>query len=122
MRGAALLTFVIAAEAAAPHKQQVTTSSTQLFVSELIRAANEVPELTREETVRLLQRAAATILDFREQLSPGNESATGMVNIEFELTVMAASIDLFSPEKISALLLEAAGVIKAARGAAAINA
>jgi hypothetical protein len=85
----------------------VTTSSTQLFVSELIRAANEVSKLTRDETVRLLQRAAATLRDYG-----------GHDHLVFELTVMAASIDFFSPQKVSAMLLEAAEVIKAARGTA----
>lgn len=91
--------------------------STQLFISGLIRAANEAPKLTREETVRLLQRAAATIRDYREQIahsgSPANDPGEG--DIVFELTIMAASIDLFPPEKVSTMLREAAAVIKAAR-------
>jgi hypothetical protein len=63
----------------------VTADSTQLFISELIGAANEVSNLTREETERLLQRAAATLRDFG-----------GHNQLVFELTVMAASVDLFS--------------------------
>jgi hypothetical protein len=89
------------------------SDSIQRFIPELIRAATEVSKLTRDETARLLQRAAAAIRDYREQIGPG--VAKGLSDIEFELTVMAASIDLFPPEKISAMLLEAAEVIKAAR-------
>ena len=93
------------------------TESTQNFISELIRGANETPKLTREEMVRLLQRAAATIRDYRERIaysdSPANDPGEG--DIVFELTVMAESIELFPPEKVSAMLLEAAKVIKAAR-------
>jgi hypothetical protein len=38
-----------------------------------------------------------------------------MTTSSSSLTVMAASIDLFSPEKVSAMLLEVAEMIKAAR-------
>lgn len=38
-------------------------------VSELIRAANEISKLSPSETDRLLQRAAATIRDYREQIA-----------------------------------------------------
>ena len=66
---------------------------------------------------RLLLCAAATIRDYREQIaysnSPANDPGEG--DIVFELTVMAASIDLFPPEKRSAMLLEAVEVIRAAR-------
>ena len=66
---------------------------------------------------RLLLCAAATIRDYREQIaysnSPANDPGEG--DIVFELTVMAESIDLFPPEKVSAMLREAAEVIKACR-------
>lgn len=41
------------------------TESTQLFISELIRAANEVDKLTKLEQANLLRRAAATVREYR---------------------------------------------------------
>lgn len=88
---------------------------TASFISELIRATNESSKLTPTETARLLHRAAATIRDYRQQVaysgSIANDPSQG--DIVFELTVVAASIDLFPPEKVSALLLEAVKIIKA---------
>lgn len=90
---------------------------TASFISELIRAANETSKLTLSETARLLQRAAATIRDYREQIaysdSIANDPSQG--DIVFELTIMAASIDLLPPEKVSAKILEAAAVMKACK-------
>lgn len=88
---------------------------TTSFISELIRAANESSKLTPAETARLLHRAAATIRDYRQQVAFSGSMANepGQGDIVFELTVMAASIGLFPPEKVSALLLEAVEIIKA---------
>jgi hypothetical protein len=87
-----------------------------LFIPELIRAVNEISRLTPTETARLLQRTAATIRDYQKQiacLSAANDP--GESDIVFELTIIATSIDLFRPEKVSAILLEAVEVIKASK-------
>ena len=93
------------------------TEVVSFFISELIRAANEISKMTPAETARLLQRAAASIQEYREQItssySPANDAGEG--DIVFELTVMATSIDLFAPEKVSEMLLEAAEEIKACK-------
>jgi hypothetical protein len=85
------------------------------FISELIRAANETSKLHPTETARLLHRAAATIREYRKQIIyiPANDPGEG--DIVFELTIMATSIDLFPPEKVSEMLVEATEVIKACK-------
>ncbi|MBA8910840.1 hypothetical protein [Aminobacter ciceronei] len=93
------------------------TEAVSFFISELIRAANEISKMTPAEAARLLQRAAASIREYRQQItssySPTNDA--GQVDIVFELTVMAASIQLFPPEKVSEMFLEAAEEIKACK-------
>lgn len=82
------------------------------FIVELVRAANEVDRLTENETSRLLQRAAATIRDYREIIDDP-AAANGFDNdIVFELNSMASAIDLFPKETISAMILEAAEIMK----------
>jgi acyl-CoA reductase-like NAD-dependent aldehyde dehydrogenase len=41
----------------------------QPFISELLRAANEVARLTNPERARLLRRAAVTIRDYRDEIN-----------------------------------------------------
>lgn len=87
------------------------------FVSELIRAANETDKLTKPERARLLERAAATLRDYRYQINysetPANDG--GPNDAAREWSEMARLIDLFTADEISAKLLDAAGTIKAAR-------
>lgn len=87
------------------------------FITELIRAANETDRLTKPERIRLLQRCAATIRDYRHQINysetPANDG--GPNDVAHEWSEMARLIDLFSAEEISKTLLEAAATIKAAR-------
>lgn len=87
------------------------------FVSKLIRPANEATKLTPYEISRLLQRTASAIQDYRDQIAcsgaPVNDH--GQDDIVFDLNAMAASVDLLPPEKISAMLLTAAQVIRACK-------
>jgi hypothetical protein len=95
----------------------VASDSDPAFISELARAANEIAKLTPTETTRLMQRAAASIRDYRDEIAfsgtPAND--TGQGDIVFELNAMASAVDLFSPDKVSAMLLEAGAVIKACK-------
>jgi hypothetical protein len=52
------------------------TDSGALFISELIRAANETDRLTKPERARLLQRAAATLREYRYQINYSETPAT----------------------------------------------
>ncbi|MCX8572984.1 hypothetical protein [Aminobacter sp. MET-1] len=90
---------------------------TSNFISDLLRAANEISKLTRPEMARLLLRAANTIRDYREQiaLSGGATHDLSQDDIVFELNAMASAIDIFPAEKVSAMLLEAVQVMKACK-------
>ena len=93
-------------------------SSTVAFIAELIRAANEVENLTQPERARLLERAGATIRDYQDQINysetPANDRG-GPDDIVYCLGEMARLIDLFSARAVSETLLEAVETIKAAR-------
>ena len=82
------------------------------FIVELVRAANEVDRLTENETSRLLQRAAATIRDYRELIDDPVAPNGSDNDIVFELNSMASAVDLFPKEAISAMILEAAEIMK----------
>ena len=87
------------------------------FISELIRAANEIDGLTQAERARLLQRAAATIRNYRDRIdyseTPANDS--GSREIVYELNEMARLISLFSSVDVSAAMRDAAETIRAGR-------
>lgn len=93
------------------------TDTGAAFVSELIRAANETSRLTKPERARLLQRAAATLRDYRYQINysetPANDG--GPDDAAHDWSEMARLIDLFSAEEVSTALLDAVETIKAAR-------
>lgn len=80
------------------------------FVSELIRAANEVDRLSQAERGRLLDRAYTTIRDGRDQVGMAQDSLDRDPAIDF--LTMSMSIPMFSNEEIKAALLEAAEVIR----------
>jgi len=91
------------------------SESVQPFISELIRAANEIDKLTKPEQARLLRRAACTIRDYRELInrceSPENDRGQG--DIVHMFNVMAETIEFARPAAVAAALLEAVGTIKA---------
>ena len=93
---------------------------TSAFISELIRAANEVGRLTKPERAGLLQRAAATIRDYRDQINysdtPANDRG-GPDDIVYCLNEMARLIESFSTQEVAETLMEAVEVIKAAKAA-----
>jgi hypothetical protein len=79
------------------------------FVSELVRATNNVDGLSRPEQVRLLRRAAATIRELRGQTGAEPPAEGDMVA---DLTAMADTIDLHGPKEVAAILQDAAAAIK----------
>lgn len=93
------------------------TDSTSAFISELIRAANEVPRLSMMERGRLLSRAAATIRDYREQIAfsetPANDSGPG--EVAFDLAAMGRTPDVFTAKEVSAAMLHGADTIRTLR-------
>lgn len=87
------------------------------FISELLRAANEVDRLTVLERARLLRLAASTIKAYRDQIdhsgTPANDTGPG--DVVFDLESVAGIVEIFPADKISAAILEAVECIKAGR-------
>ena len=87
-------------------------SSTTDFISELVRAANEVEKLHGEEARRLLNRAITIIRDMRETIDiPGGHTAADAV-IDLQTTAVALGLGNRSPDQVKAALLDAAGIIR----------
>ena len=82
------------------------------FISELVRAANEVDRLSKPERAGLLHRAATTIRDYRAQVG-GRPQTDG--DIVDDLRSMAETIDLHGPKEVAAMMLDAVAAIKAGR-------
>lgn len=80
------------------------------FISELVRAANEIGRLDNFQRRRLLDRAVTTIRDGREQVCiPASKNTADAV---IDLQTIAASIDRRSDEQVKAALLDAADMIR----------
>ena len=87
-------------------------SSTNEFISELVRAANEVEKLHGEEARQLLNRAITTIRDMRETIGiPGGHTSADVV-IDLQTTAVALGLGNRSPDHIKAALLDAAAIIR----------
>lgn len=90
-------------------------NSTQRFISELIRAANEIDKLTKLERANLLRQGAGMIRDIREQINfsetPANETGPG--DIVFDLNEMARTIVSISDADVAEAFLDIVETIKA---------
>jgi hypothetical protein len=85
---------------------------TNEFISELVRAANEVEKIDGGDARRLLNRAITTIRDMRETIGiPGGHTAADAV-IDLQTTAVALGLGNRSPDQIKAALLDAAGIIR----------
>jgi hypothetical protein len=87
-------------------------SSTTDFIAELVRAGNDVDKLQPKEIRRLLDRAATTIQDLREQIhrwpSPNVRDAVSGL----EGAAVAAGSGNSADEDAKAALLDAATMIR----------
>jgi hypothetical protein len=80
------------------------------FVSELVRAANEVDRQATREIENLLFRAITTIRDLRDVIGiPVNGTEHDAV---IRLTDLASAVEEASPQEIRDGLLEAADMIR----------
>ncbi|MDX0438888.1 hypothetical protein GOD90_27175 [Sinorhizobium medicae] len=85
-------------------------SLTTAFISELIRAANEVERLTPYEISRLLDRSVDTIRDMRRQTGiAGSHRARDVV---IDLQVASARARGLSAAETRGVLLDAADIIR----------
>lgn len=95
-----------------------------LFISELLRAANQTDKLTRLECARLLQQAATALRDYRDQINYRQTPSANVsepIDVAHEWSEMARLIKLFSAEEVSKSLLHAVACIKAARVLAEVS-
>jgi hypothetical protein len=85
------------------------------FISELIRAANEIGSLEREEQSRLLQRSARTIQELREAIAiteaPLNDAGAG--DIVHDLIELSERVHELAADEVALALLDAAADIRA---------
>ncbi len=88
----------------------VDSSSTPAFVSELVRAANEVERLGVPEYQNLLYRAITTVNDLREQVGiPGSGTAHDAI-VDLEET--ADSVASLGVAERASALLDAADMVR----------
>jgi hypothetical protein len=87
-------------------------SSTNDFIAELVRAANEVEKLSEFERQRLLARAVTAIRDMRETI--GIPSALVHADKIIDLQVMVAAIgaEAKTSEEVRAAILASAAMIR----------
>lgn len=77
------------------------------FISELVRAANQVDHLTAIEKRRLLERAVVTILEMRDEVGiPPSRAARDAV---IDLQTTAAEMERRTDEHVRAALLTREG-------------
>lgn len=92
-------------------------TSTAAFISDLVRAANEIETLTGSKRARLLKLAASAIRDYRDQIdcseAPANDTGPG--DIIDDLKEVARNIKRIPPAEVADLMLDAAETIKAAQ-------
>lgn len=81
------------------------------FISELVRAANEIARLSEFERARLLDRAYTIIRDLRHRTrtGPTDFNRDPLVNI----MTMSLSVVMFSNDEVKRELLSAAAMIRA---------
>ena len=92
-------------------------TSTAAFISDLVRAANEIETLTGPKRARLLKLAASAIRDYRDQIDYPEMpvSDTGPGDIVHDLKEVARNIKRIPPAEVADLMIDAVGTIKAAQ-------
>lgn len=86
-------------------------SRTTDFIAELVRAANQVDKLAKDERRRLFERAVTTICDMRQSICPSAHDELDNV-VDLQLKVAAIGIQATSAENVSAALLSTANMIR----------
>lgn len=82
------------------------------FVSELVRAANEVDLLTDREKRRLLERSVTAIRDMREAIGIPPTKTIGDAVIDLQATEFRIMRGTATAEEVRTALLDAAGMIR----------
>jgi hypothetical protein len=87
-------------------------SSTNDFIAELIRAANQIDKLTALEKNRLLDRAATVVREMREQIGIPITRTGGDAVTEIQVVAAAVPFGRRTNEEVKAVLLNAAAMIR----------
>lgn len=87
-------------------------SSTNDFIAELVRAANQVGKIGCNEQRRLLERAVTTIRNMRESI--GIPQSARCHDFLADLKILAVQVDAVpvSTDEVREALLKAAGMIR----------
>ncbi len=88
-------------------------SLTTAFISELVWAANQADHLTSFEKHRLLERAAVTIREMREQV--GISASKTEPDPVIDLQTTAVRIEMHDGDDVRSALLNAANMIRTLR-------
>lgn len=83
------------------------------FISELIRAARDVDQLTAYQRAQLLSRAAEAIWDNRELLDFSAAPSDRPGNVVYDLERIAERIHQYHRDQVQAALLDATEALKA---------
>lgn len=87
-------------------------SSTTDFISELVRAANEVEKLTASEKNRLLDRSVMVIRELRERIGKPTTRTRADAVVELQIVAAAVPFGRRTDEQVKAFLLQAATMIR----------
>ncbi|MGV1760556.1 hypothetical protein ACQZ6F_27265 [Rhizobium sp. A22-96] len=87
-------------------------TATHNFITELVRAANEIGRITDFEEQRLLDRAVTTIRDMREAIGiPASGMGTDAA-IDLQTVSALVKAGVAQDDTVRAALLDAAGMIR----------
>lgn len=87
-------------------------SSTTDFIAELVRAANEVEKLGKNERRNLLIRAVTTVRDLAEPVDRSSTQAAVKEIVDLQMHVAAIGASATTPEDVRQALLWAARMIR----------
>ena len=87
-------------------------SSTNGFIAELVRAANEVEKLGSYEQKRLLDRAVTTIRDMRKSVGIPSSRTKADAVVGIQITSAMVDVGQASKDQVKTALLDAAGMIR----------
>ncbi|NTG48617.1 hypothetical protein G6M04_14585 [Agrobacterium rhizogenes] len=87
-------------------------TSTNGFIAELVRAANEVGRVSDFEKRRLLERAVIAIRDMREAVGIPESKTTEDASINLQTVAAMIPMGHASDNQVRSALIEAAGMIR----------
>ncbi|WP_267550474.1 hypothetical protein [Rhizobium rhizogenes] len=87
-------------------------TATNNFITELVRAANEIDRITDFEEQRLLDRAVTTIRDMREAIGIPLSGMGTDAAVDLQTVSALVKAGIAQEDTVRAALLDAAGMIR----------